>query len=167
MYHIEIQKEIKSVLPPEKQHLTSLPPETSPWKRRRLGRGRLAGEHSSPLLKIRIARGRLFGRAQVSLRLGPLAGLTLLAAARSRRGSDSLPGCHSLPRRRFASLHYSPAGSVPRGSCLVSLRLRSRCGSDSPPDCHSPPRRRCATPALDSTPLGRFASRCGSVPSRV
>ena len=27
-----------------------------------------------------------------------------LAAARSRRGSDSLPGCHSTPRRRFATL---------------------------------------------------------------
>ena len=28
-----------------------------------------------------------------------------LAAARSRRGSDSPPGCHSTPRRRFATLH--------------------------------------------------------------
>ena len=28
-----------------------------------------------------------------------------LAAARSRRGSDSPPGCHSTPRRRFAALH--------------------------------------------------------------
>ena len=27
-----------------------------------------------------------------------------LAAARSRRGSDSPPGCHSTPRRRFATL---------------------------------------------------------------
>ena len=27
-----------------------------------------------------------------------------LAAARSRRGSDSPPGCHSAPRRRFATL---------------------------------------------------------------
>ena len=27
-----------------------------------------------------------------------------LAAARSRRGSDSPPGCHSMPRRRFATL---------------------------------------------------------------
>ena len=27
-----------------------------------------------------------------------------LAAARSRRGSDSPPGCHSIPRRRFAAL---------------------------------------------------------------
>ena len=27
-----------------------------------------------------------------------------LAAARSRRGSDSPPDCHSIPRRRFATL---------------------------------------------------------------
>ena len=30
-----------------------------------------------------------------------------LAAARSRRGSDSPPDCHSLPRRHFATLHGS------------------------------------------------------------
>ena len=31
-----------------------------------------------------------------------------LAAARSRRGSDSPPDCHSLPRRRFATLKGEP-----------------------------------------------------------
>ena len=51
-----------------------------------------------------------------SLRLGHLRGLTvhrtviqypqaasLLAAARSRSGSDSPPDCHSIPSRRFAT----------------------------------------------------------------
>ena len=33
------------------------------------------------------------------------AAVTCLAAARSRRGSDSPPDCHSTPRRRFATLH--------------------------------------------------------------
>ena len=31
-----------------------------------------------------------------------------LAAARSRRGSDMPPACHSLPRRRFATLKGAP-----------------------------------------------------------
>ncbi len=44
----------------------------------------------------------------------------LLAAARSRRGSDMPPACHSLPRRRFAPsrgrLFWPPLeGGVPKG----------------------------------------------------
>ena len=37
-----------------------------------------------------------------------------LAAARSRRGSDMPPACHSLPRRRFATLK----GAALRGKDL-------------------------------------------------
>ena len=36
-----------------------------------------------------------------------LARATCLAAARSRRGSDSPPDCHSIPRRRFATQEKS------------------------------------------------------------
>ena len=39
-----------------------------------------------------------------------------LAAARSRRGSDMPPACHSLPRRRFATLE----GAALRGKGFVS-----------------------------------------------
>ena len=41
----------------------------------------------------------------------------VLAAARSRRGSDSPPDCHSLPRRRFATppaTYRKTAGASPR-----------------------------------------------------
>ena len=48
--------------------------------------------------------------------------LTGLAAARSRRGSDSPPGCHSLPRRRFAAL--------PEGANRIVL-LRRRTGNSA------------------------------------
>ena len=37
------------------------------------------------------------------LRIGDGLTFTCLAAARSRRGSYSPPGCNSLPRRRFAT----------------------------------------------------------------
>ena len=44
-------------------------------------------------------------------------GPTCLAAARSRRGSDMPPACHSLPRRRFASLQgeglYAAGFNIP------------------------------------------------------
>ena len=36
-----------------------------------------------------------------------LATARILAAARSRLGSDSPPGCHSLPSRRFATSIYT------------------------------------------------------------
>ena len=67
-----------------------------------------------------------------------------LAAARSRRGSDMPPACHSLPRRRFATLK----GAALRGKGLglayynashhpsaptrgaVAQRLRGRQGGD-------------------------------------
>ena len=39
----------------------------------------------------------------------------LLAAARSRRGSDSPPDCHSLPRRRFATSRRKPILAVSVG----------------------------------------------------
>ena len=50
-----------------------------------------------------------------------------LAAAQSRRGSDMPPACHSLPRRRFATLKGKPFTASPL--CLPqrgrrSLRLR-------------------------------------------
>ena len=44
-------------------------------------------------------------------------GPTCLAAARLRRGSDMPPACHSLPRRRFASLQgeglYAAGFNIP------------------------------------------------------
>ena len=45
---------------------------------------------------------------------------TCLAAARSRRGSDMPPACHSLPRRRFAT----PGG---RQGCVSLRRTVHRC----------------------------------------
>ena len=43
---------------------------------------------------------------------------TCLAAARSRRGSDTTPWCHSTPRRRFAT----PGGRLTGGRGLPPLR---------------------------------------------
>ncbi len=40
-----------------------------------------------------------YGRCPLITRCGG----SCLAAARSRRGSDSPPDCHSIPRRRFAT----------------------------------------------------------------
>ena len=52
----------------------------------------------------------------------------LLTAVRSRLGSDSSPDCHSLPRRRFATLrlhfirHQRRSGSIPHGESNPGLR---------------------------------------------
>ena len=52
-----------------------------------------------------------------------------LAAARSRRGSDSPPDCHSTPRRRFATPHplcrLPGTGSVYDSTLRISGALRS------------------------------------------
>ena len=46
-----------------------------------------------------------------------------LAAARSRRGSDSPPDCHSIPRRRFAT--RKPGGDI-KVRELICLAFRFR-----------------------------------------
>ena len=51
-----------------------------------------------------------------------------LAAARSRRGSDSLPGCHSTPRRRFATLVTKG-----RHGCAAVPSLQKTAGGCIPP----------------------------------
>ncbi len=51
-----------------------------------------------------------------------------LAAARSRRGSDMPPVCHSLPRRRFASLKGRPLADA----LLLSLPLEGKVGPKDP-----------------------------------
>ena len=44
--------------------------------------------------------------------------LASLAAARSPRGSDMPPACHSLPRGRFATLREGAKGTAARGRAL-------------------------------------------------
>ena len=51
-------------------------------------------------------------------------GVEGLAAARSRSGSDSRLGCHSIPSRRFALLHYAAARSRSGSGQSLSLLLR-------------------------------------------
>ena len=55
------------------------------------------------------------------------AGRQRLAAARSRRGSDMPPACHSLPRRRFATLKGAPLrclkGAALRGEVLKQVPI--------------------------------------------
>ena len=63
------------------------------------------------LYLLRSALGSTLATPFPSVRAGDC-----LAAARSRRGSDMPPACHSLPRRRFATL----AGAALRGKGLVS-----------------------------------------------
>ena len=48
----------------------------------------------------------------------------LLAAARSRRGSDSPPDCHSLPRRHFATLQGRPRSIVFSANIFSAFPLR-------------------------------------------
>ena len=62
-----------------------------------------------------------------------------LAAARSRRGSDMPPACHSLPRRRFATLK----GAALRGKDLGLAQL-----SSAPPLSRFPYRRIKTAPML-------------------
>ena len=80
-----------------------------------------------------------------------------LAAARSRRGSDSPPGCHSMPRRRFATLVTKgrlflpfpappPASSRSPAPILPNRRIQISCAQRrSPPrPCSAPPQARSA-----------------------
>ena len=61
--------------------------------------------------RLRPARERQCGKAGVFRSSTPhqsASRTACLAAARSRRGSDMPPACHSLPRRRFATLKGKP-----------------------------------------------------------
>ena len=92
----------------------------------------------------------------------PLRG-SCLAAARSRRGSDMPPACHSLPRRRFATLKGKPlAGRKNRTQAEACVLLSLRPVGISCAALRSIVLRRAGHVSTLSA-ASRQLSRCGSV----
>ena len=68
--------------------------------------GKLSAKLTEGIRTLQVAERHPMARQNVRLLIPSVTASPChrLAAARSRRGSDSPPGCHSTPRRRFATL---------------------------------------------------------------